>query len=233
MSTQTLLDPPEAPAWQPLLVLISSIAALVLIVVVGLSLWEPPERAGEAPAAAGSAAAVGEGTAPLIGGMAEVYRAQAASGATAPPIYLVASQAQADAVQRELAEADIRGIGAALGTAPRTASVVLFPSAEAEVYFWSVVGEQERAGTFMDPITVVDRRHAAGAPPIETVYLVSTPEQATTLQARITADADQQGAPPPNARVVVAGTDEATIALRASNEIVPPGRVRLIDRRMP
>jgi hypothetical protein len=49
MSTPTRLDPPEEPAWQPHLVLLSSTAALVLVVAVGLRLREHPERAGEPP----------------------------------------------------------------------------------------------------------------------------------------------------------------------------------------
>jgi hypothetical protein len=80
--------------------------------------------------------------------------------------YIVASQAQADAVQQPIYEWD--SIQAMLGTAPLTASVVLLPSVEAEVSFWSVMGEQERAGTYMDPVTVVDlRAPAAPVPPLD------------------------------------------------------------------
>jgi hypothetical protein len=84
MSTQTLLDPPEEPSWRPLLVVVSSVAALVLIVAVSLNLGEHPKQAGEASAAAGSTAAFGEGTAPPIGGLAERYRDEAAAAAQPP-----------------------------------------------------------------------------------------------------------------------------------------------------
>jgi hypothetical protein len=139
----------------------------VLIVAVGLSQGEHSERAGEAPAAAVSTATVGAGTAPLIGGMAEYHREQAeyyrAPTALAPPIriYLVDTQIQADAVQRDLNDAGV--LGAAPGTDPRPASVVLFPSVEAEVQFWAAMGEQERASAGLGPVTIVDLRTRTGA----------------------------------------------------------------------
>jgi hypothetical protein len=157
MSPQTLLDPPEAPLWQPLLVVVSSLAALVLIMAVGLRLGEHPERAGETPAATVSTA-VGEGTAPLMGGMAEYYREQAA---LAPPIAvaIVDALAQAPIVDDALDAAT--AILAASGEPTPTHHVTWFASAAAEAAFWWAMNKQQRARSGLGPVSVVDLRTAA------------------------------------------------------------------------
>jgi hypothetical protein len=65
------------------------------------------------------------------------------------------------------------------------------------------------------------------------VHLVSTQEQADALRAQLALDADEAGVPPSNARVVVAGTEEAAIVLRVINDLVLAGHIPLIDWRTP
>jgi hypothetical protein len=122
--------------------------ALVLLVAAGLLLWQLTRG--------------DEATTPTE---AEITTPAAPAGAArdqpASTIYLVADQAQADALQQGINEGDV--FRAALGDAPVAASVLLFPSLEAEVQFWSAMGEQERAGQGLTSVTVVDLR--APVPP--------------------------------------------------------------------
>jgi hypothetical protein len=146
----------------------------------------------------------------------------AAAGAT---VYLVESESQAQTLRTALAESD--AIRAAQGQPMLPHGVLWFDAAEAEVQFWAT---QQMLGSGA-ATAVIDLRPSAVAGAIETVYLVSTPEQAEALRARITADADQLGTLRPNARVVVEGSDEAAIALRVITDMVPAGLIHLVDRR--
>jgi hypothetical protein len=124
--------------------------ALVLLVAAGLLLWQLT-RGDEATTP--TEAELTTPAAPAV----------AARDQPAPTIYLVADQAQADAIQRGLADAD--AIRAAQGAAPLAASVVLFPSVEAETFFWSTMGDQALAGQGLPPVTVVDLRTPAARGP--------------------------------------------------------------------
>jgi hypothetical protein len=174
MTTHTVEHTPDDPPPRvTLLPLLSGGLAVVLVVAVSLSLWQRADQGretpvGEGPAATVIAEALAESTAPRIGGMAELDRAQAAAAATAAtasPIYLVASQAQADVAQRGLDEVD--AFRAAQSDAPRTAAIVRLPSAAAETAFWLALQEQEtiRAGLGLNPATVVDLRTPAARVP--------------------------------------------------------------------
>jgi hypothetical protein len=81
--------------------------------------------------------------------------------------------------------------------------------------------------------TIAATRSTATAPADETIYLVSTPEQAGALQAGIDEAARLAAAvnvAPANARVVRWGTEPAETVLRHSNDMDPAG-VRLVDLR--
>jgi hypothetical protein len=120
--------------------------ALVLLVAAGLLLWQVTR---DGTSTGPTEAEVTTPAAPAIAAREQPGRTY----------YLVASQAQADALQQGINEGDV--FRAALGTSPFAASVVLFPSVEAEVQFWSTMGEQERAGQGLAPVTVVDLRTSA------------------------------------------------------------------------
>jgi hypothetical protein len=158
----------------------------------------------------------------------------------APTIYLVASQAQADATQRDIDDTNI--FRAALGTAPLAASVLLFPSAEVESAFWWNMGEQALAAQGLPPVTVVDLRTPAArvpepepaavsdqemyqrAPPapvaagLRSVYLVDS-EAAATAARQLAAGADQ---------VLVVTTEEEASQVRVGFD--QPGTA-IIDLR--
>jgi hypothetical protein len=81
-----------------------------------------------------------------------------------PTYFLVESQTQADLIQRGIDDAaEIRD---AQGATPLTASVVQFPTSEAETAFWLDRHEQEtiRARLGQNPATVVDLRAPALGP---------------------------------------------------------------------
>ncbi len=120
--------------------------ALVLLVAAGLLLWQLTR---DEEATGPTEAELATPAAPAI----------AARDQPVPAYFIVADQAQADAIQRGLDNSD--ATRAAQGEAPLTASVVLFPSVEAEVQFWSTMGEQALAGQGLNADTVVDLRTPA------------------------------------------------------------------------
>jgi hypothetical protein len=124
--------------------------ALVLLVAAGVVLWQLTQDD------AATTSTEAEGITPAA-------PAIAARDQPAPTIYLVADQAQADAIQRGLADSD--AIRAAQSEAPLAASVVLFPSVEAEAFFWSTMAEQDHASLGLDSVTVVDLRTPAARGP--------------------------------------------------------------------
>jgi hypothetical protein len=72
--------------------------------------------------------------------------------------YLVGSQAQADAIQRGIAEADV--IRGSLGEVSPPAYIVLVASADEEASFWLAITEQDtlRGGLGLPSLSVVDLR---------------------------------------------------------------------------
>jgi hypothetical protein len=116
------------------------------------------------------------------------------------------------------------GIGlwkSANGDIPRTAGVELAPPVTTEAV--------PRRAVVAGPIAVPVATSTAGTD--EIIYLVSTPEQADALRADIDARAAlaaRVNAPPANERVVVVGTADADLAIRAVNEIAVQG-VRLVN----
>jgi hypothetical protein len=87
---------------------------------------------------------------------APVQRAIGRTAAAAPTYYLVASAADAGAVEAALEEAN--AVRVTSGEATRAPQVTWFDSTEAEASFWSARAEQERAGPDLAPVRVVDLR---------------------------------------------------------------------------
>jgi hypothetical protein len=205
-------------------------ALALAVAAVSIATWQgarPAPATEEAPAGVGSAVASTLGDTVPVTDRELPQPGQQRSGTPLATVYLVATEAQAQALRLDLAKSD--AIRAAQGQPMLPHGVLWFDAAEAEVQFWAT---QQMLGSGA-ATAVIDLRPSAVAGAIETVYLVSTPEQAEALRARITADADQLGTLRPNARVVVEGSDEAAIALHVINDIVPAGLIRLVDGRTP
>jgi hypothetical protein len=135
--------------------------ALVLLVAAGLLLWQGTRG----DAATGPAeTAVTTPTVPVV----------APRDQPGPTYFLVGSQAQADAIQRGIDDA--AALRDAQGATPLTASVLRFPSVEAEAFFWSTMAEQDHASLGLDSVTVVDLRTPAVRVPASEPAAVSDQE---------------------------------------------------------
>jgi hypothetical protein len=239
MTIQTVLNPIEdrQQRMTPLL-LIGGGAALVLAVAAGISLWASADRGVEPTAGVQLAAPLlteplSEGTAPAIGGMAELYRNPGAVAGTSavrpgrsPTVYVAASAAQAEA-QRSLIDATNAG-RARLGGTPLEATVVVAGSlAELEHAarmlaelnaFLAVTGLPgillvvlpDHGGTQIGEIAPAGAAATVAGPPF-TVFLVESEEAAGRLAEEFPMLMPAGGVLLPSVsreQIVIAGTSE-------------------------
>jgi hypothetical protein len=176
-------------------------------------------------------------------------------------VYVVGSQAQADAMRAALAEAD--AIRASLGEAPLLDQVTVVSDAGADTFF-RMMAEQDalRAQLGLPSLTVVDlRAPAASLPPLDAAPVSDAEMYQRWQQAQgapvaavdprppvgaaasaaspmpvylvsTQADAAALRAGEPDAVVVVWDTAEADAILRAIFDF-EPSNLRLVDRRFP